>query len=137
MMKVSAVMTERPVCVRLHTPLREILQIMEQIQCHHLPVLDTENHLVGIISDRDCRLAINSPYIDHKHQHNSELVHDLSARMIMIPSPIVVSPEAETAEAARLMLLNDISCLPVLDGKTLVGILTRTDILTTFIHPAE
>jgi CBS domain-containing protein len=70
-MKVRAIMTERPVSVRLHSLLSEILLVMEQLQCHYVPVLDTENRLVGIISDRDCRLAINSPYIGHIHQHNS------------------------------------------------------------------
>jgi CBS domain-containing protein len=52
----------------------------------------------------------------------------------MIPSPVVISPEAEIAEAAKLMLLHDISCLPVLDDKILVGILTRSDILATLVR---
>jgi CBS domain-containing protein len=136
-MKVSDIMTERPASVRLHNTLGDILKIMEQIGCHHVPVMDTENHLVGIISDRDCRLAINSPYINYKHQHNSELVNSLSARMLMIPTPFVISPDAEAVDAAKLMLTHEISCLPVLDNKTLVGIITRTDILMTFLNPLE
>lgn len=134
-MKVCDIMTERPANVQLHSTLRDILNLMQPIGCHHIPVLDTENHLVGIISDRDCRLAMNSPYINSEHEYNDELVSNLSARMLMIPAPIVISPDADAVDAAKLMLTKDISCLPVTRDKTLVGIITRSDILMTFINP--
>jgi acetoin utilization protein AcuB len=136
-MKVCDIMTERPANVRLHSTLREILDLMKQIGCHHIPVLNTENQLVGIISDRDCRLAMNSPYINPEHKYNDELVSNLSARMLMIPAPIVISPDADAVDAAKLMLTEDISCLPVTRDKILVGIVTRSDILMTFISPTD
>ncbi len=136
-MNVSEIMTERPASVRLHSSLREVLDIMEQIGCHHVPVLSTENHLIGIISDRDCRLAMNSPYIMRERWQDEELVNSLTARMIMIPAPIVIPPEADAEEAAALMLQRRISCLPVMRDETLVGIVTRSDILMAFIGQRE
>src|ERR1041384_3341918 len=108
-MNVSDIMTERPATVRLHSTLREVLDLMEQINCHHVPVLSSENHLIGIISDRDCRLAMNSPYIMRERWQDQELVNNLSARMIMIPAPIVIPPEANAEDAAKLMLQRRIS----------------------------
>ncbi|MBA3870332.1 MAG: CBS domain-containing protein [Anaerolineae bacterium] len=136
-MNVSDIMTERPVTVRLHSTLREVLDLMEQLGCHHMPVLNTENHVIGIISDRDCRLAMNSPYIMRERWQDEELVNHLTARMIMIPAPIVVAPEADAQEAAALMLKRRISCLPVMRDETLVGIVTRSDILMAFIGQRE
>ena len=136
-MNVSDIMTERPATVRLHSTLREVLNLMEQIGCHHVPVLNTENHLIGIISDRDCRLAMNSPYIMRERWQDEELVNNLSARMIMIPAPIVVPPEANAEDAAKLMLQRRISCLPVMRDETLIGIVTRSDILMAFIGQRE
>lgn len=136
-MNVSDIMTERPATVRLHSSLREVLDLMEQIGCHHVPVLSTENHLIGIISDRDCRLAMNSPYIMRERWQDEELVNNLTARMIMIPAPIVIPPDANAEEAAKLMLNRRISCLPVMRDETLVGIVTRSDILMAFIGQRE
>jgi len=136
-MNVSDIMTERPATVRLHSTVREVLDLMEQIGCHHVPVLSTENHLIGIISDRDCRLAMNSPYIMRERWQDEELVNNLTARMIMIPAPIVIPPDANAEEAAKLMLTRRISCLPVMRDETLVGIVTRSDILMAFIGQRE
>ena len=136
-MNVSDIMTERPAKVRLHSTVREVLDLMEQIGCHHVPVLSTENHLIGIISDRDCRLAMNSPYIMRERWQDEELVNNLTARMIMIPAPIVIPPDANAEEAAKLMLTRRISCLPVMRDETLVGIVTRSDILMAFIGQRE
>ena len=136
-MKVRDIMTERPASVRPQSTLREVLDLMQQLGCRHIPVLDTENHLIGIISDRDCRLAMNSPYLLGKQWQNDDLTNKLLARMIMIPSPVVISPDANVVEAAKLMLTWQISCLPVMQGETLVGILTRSDILMTYTDSTD
>ena len=136
-MNVSEIMTEKPATVRLESTLREALELMEKVSCHHLPVLNSENHLIGIISDRDCRTALNSPYILRERWQDEELVDHLRVRLIMTPAPIVVAPEAKAENAAQLMLENKISCLPVMRDETLVGILTRSDILMAFMNLTE
>ncbi|MBL8118941.1 MAG: CBS domain-containing protein [Anaerolineae bacterium] len=136
-MNVSDIMTAKPSTVRLHSTLREALDIMERIGCHHLPVLSNENHLIGIISDRDCRTALNSPYIMRERWQDEELVNHLQVRMIMTPAPIVIPPDARAEDAARLMVENQISSLPVMKDETLVGIVTRSDIVMAFIRLAE
>jgi CBS domain-containing protein len=52
----------------------------------------------------------------------------------MTPAPIVVEPEMDADEAARLMLTNHIGCLPVMRSETLVGIVTTSDMLVAFMN---
>jgi acetoin utilization protein AcuB len=132
-MNITDIMTHKPVTVRLDHTLRDALETMERVGCHHLPVLSSEGHLIGILSDRDCRTALNSPHIMRERWQDEELADHLPIRAMMTPAPIVVAPEAPAEEAARLMLANQISCLPVMRDETLVGIVTRSDILAAFM----
>jgi acetoin utilization protein AcuB len=107
---------------------------MERLGCHHLPVLGTNGHLIGILSDRDCRTALNSPHIMRERWQDEELAMHLPVRAMMTPAPIVIAPEAAAEEAAQMMLKNQISSLPVMRDETLVGIVTRSDILLAFMN---
>jgi len=137
MMNVSDIMTHKPATVRLDSTLHDTLEMMDKIGCHHLPVMSDEGHLIGIVSDRDCRTALNSPHILRERWQDEELAKRLQARAIMTPAPIVIAPEAPAEEAVRLMLRNKISCLPVMRDETLVGIVTRSDILMAFLNLTE
>lgn len=133
-MYVSDVMTQKPVTVNRDQNLRHVLEIMERVGCHHLPVLGQDGHLVGVISDRDCRTALNSPYIMREQWQDDDLVNNLRIGSLMTPAPIVVEPDTPAEEAVRLMLNNRISCLPVMRSETLIGIVTTSDILVAFMN---
>lgn len=133
-MNVSDIMTHNPTTIQTTSTLRQALELMDSVGCHHLPVLNSEHHLIGILSDRDCRTALNSPYVLRERWQDEELIDHLQVRMVMTAAPIVVPPDAIAAEAARLMLENKISCLPVMRDETLVGIVTRSDILAAFMQ---
>ncbi len=136
-MNVADIMTANPVTIDQNKTLRDALEAMETVGCHHLPVTGYDGHIVGILSDRDCRTALNSPYIMRERWQDDELVHTLLVRTMMTPAPIIVEPDAPAAEAARLMLKNHISCLPVMRSETLIGIITTSDILIAFMQMAE
>lgn len=132
-MNVSDIMTAKPMTIHQDQTLRRALEIMEAHNCRHLPVLNSENQIVGILSDRDCRTALNSPFIMRERWQDEELANNLLVRSMMTPAPIVIEPDATADEAARLMLGNHISCLPVILGETLVGIVTTSDIMMAFM----
>ncbi len=133
-MYVSDIMTAKPVTIHQDQTLRQALEIMETHNFRHLPVLNSDKQLVGIISDRDCRMALNSPYILRERWQDEALADQLRVRTMMTPAPIVIEPEAEADEAARLMLNNRVSCLPVIRSETLVGIVTTSDVLAAFMN---
>jgi acetoin utilization protein AcuB len=127
-------MTAKPVSIHQDGSLRQALELMDKHHCRHLPVMNGEGQLVGIISDRDVRTALNSPHILRERWQDEQLATSLRVRSMMTPAPIVVEPDAEADEAARLMLDNHISCLPVILGESLVGIVTTSDIMMAFMN---
>lgn len=131
-MNVSEMMTARPMSIHQDKPLRLALEILDANHFHHLPVMNSEGQLVGILTKHDIRAALKSPFILRETWQNEAAITRLPVRAIMTPAPIVVEPEADADEAVRLMLVNHISCLPVVRSETLVGIITNSDILSAF-----
>ena len=132
-MNVVDIMTADPTTILPDATLRHALNLMQEHHFMHLPVLSKNKHLVGVISDRDCRQALNSPYILHEKWQDEALLDKLDVRTFMTPAPIIVEPDAPATEATRLMLTHTIGCLPVMRAETLVGIITRSDILVAFM----
>lgn len=136
-MNVADIMTENPVTITKEANLYEALQAMSQVACHHLPVLGSEGHVVGIISDHDCRRALNWPYLWHERWQDDALAKRLTVGAVMTPAPIIIEPDAPAHEAARLMLYHNVRCLPVMRAETLIGIITTSDILMAFINASK
>jgi acetoin utilization protein AcuB len=132
-MNVIDLMTEKPVTIRSDDNLKNAIEAMKRLGVHHLPVVGSNSHVVGIISDRDCRMALNSPFVMRERWQDEELANTLRVGSFMTPAPIVVEPDTPAEEAVRLMLANNIGCLPVMRAETLVGIITRSDVLLGFI----
>lgn len=133
-MNVLDIMTAKPVTIGLNSPLREAIETMQKVGCKHLPVVGEGGHVLGIISDRDCRMALNSPFTMRERWQDEALVNTLLVRAVMTPAPITVEPDMPAMQAAQLMLSHRIGCLPVMRGETLVGIITRSDVLMAFIN---
>jgi len=133
-MNVVDIMTSDPKTISPKATLRQAIQLMEDHHFMHVPVLSRQKHLVGVISDRDCRRAINSPYILRERWQDEDLIDKLDVRSVMTPAPIIVEPYAPATEAARLMLTHNIGCLPVMRAETLIGIVTRSDVLVAFMR---
>jgi CBS domain-containing protein len=136
-MNVSDIMTSKPFTIGNDQTLRHALEMMDRNSCHHLPVLSIERHLVGILSDRDCRKALLQPIMLRETWQDADLAHYVKVRSVMSPAPIVTEPNAPAEEAARLMLVHRISCLPVMRSETSVGIVTKSDILLAFMKTAQ
>lgn len=99
-MNVLDIMTENPIVVRAGHSLRQALELMDNNSVKHLPVMSNQGHLIGIVSDRDCRHALNSPYIMRERWQDESLANQLEVRSIMSAAPIVVEPNDPAAEAA-------------------------------------
>jgi CBS domain-containing protein len=133
-MNIVDIMTSNPITVALDKPLRVALDLMTQNGIKHLPVISRMGHVVGVVSDRDCRHALNSPFIMRDRWQDEVLINQIDVRAVMSPAPIIVEPDAPASEAARLMLTHRIGCLPVMRSETLIGIVTRSDVLMAFIN---
>lgn len=131
MLTVNDLMTIIPNSVTLDTTLRQVIEVMKTQSCRQLPVLEN-GRLVGIITDRDVRLVMNSPLILHGRWQDEEILDSITAETCMTPDPMVVSPDAPAYQAAALLSSYKFGALPVVDNGTLVGIITVTDFLNYF-----
>ena len=127
-------MTKNPITIQADKSLRTALQLMDENQIKHLPVLSRKGHLVGVLSDRDCRHALNSPFILRERWQDEELAVRVKIRNVMTPAPIIVEPDTSAEKLAELMLNHRIGCLPVMRVETLIGIVTRSDVLMAFMN---
>jgi acetoin utilization protein AcuB len=127
-------MTEHPVTVQLNDTLRTAVEQMQAYNCRRLPVVNADGALVGIVTDRDTRLALQSPYVLREKWEADALLDGLTVRECMTSAPITVEPTTDIGEAINLMLVHRIGGLPVLRGESIVGIITSTDVMTAFVR---
>jgi CBS domain-containing protein len=99
-------------------------RLMLSHKISRLPVLDGER-LVGIVTKKDLayRLRQSDPIWRRRP------IDKIPVHVLMVPDPVSVTPDARVPDIAALMIARDFSGLPVLDGKKLVGMVTKTDIL--------
>jgi acetoin utilization protein AcuB len=128
MLAVNDLMTVNPKTITPETTLQEVLSLMNTEGYRHLPVVE-DGQLVGIITDRDVRLAVNSPILTADLSKRRELISSLHAESCMTRDLITVKPTTSVARAAEMLSLYKIGALPVLDKGMLVGIITVTDCL--------
>ncbi len=131
---VCDLMTLHPATVTPETPLREVLARMREDCCRQLPVLTEKGKLVGIVTDRDLRLAMNSPLILHERWQDETLLDTMTAASCMTPDPVFVTPDTPAHKAAKLLSSYKFGALPVVHEGMLVGIISVTDFLELFIE---
>jgi len=121
-MIVAEQMSVPVICVQKHEPLERAYQLMKHLECRHMPVVDNGD-MVGILSLHDVML--------HASKDGDVVkVAEVSVGEVMISDVVTCTQQTKITEAARLMTMNKISSLPVVDndGK-LQGVLTSTDLL--------
>ena len=128
-MTVDDIMTRSVRTVSMDDTVRTIRRIFEKRRFNHVVVVEA-GQVVGIISDRDVLRAI-SPYlatIGEQSRDTSTL--DKRAHQIMTRDLVTVQGGSDVEEAAKALIENGISCVPVIDpNQELLGIVTWKDLL--------
>ncbi|WP_167752979.1 CBS domain-containing protein [Pusillimonas caeni] len=107
-------------------------RMMKDNKIKHLPVVDRSGSLVGIVTDRDLKKASASDATTLEVHELLYLLDKVTIQTIMSKNVVTVDKGTPLKQAALLMVDKGIGCLPVMDGKQLVGIVTRTDVLRYF-----
>lgn len=116
-MRIAELMTRPVYTIAANLPAEAARDEMQRHGVHHLVVL-RDDHIVGVISDHDLG--------DDRGEAEAVggTVDDLSTGRV-----VLASPEMPVKRAAALLRAHRIGCLPVVDGKRLVGIVTTWDLL--------
>jgi len=125
-------MTRKPLTVDANASVAEAWRMMRSKRIRHLPVRE-QTKLVGIVSDRDIRLAFPTPAADMDVGERRALWERLRVWQIMTRVVVVIPPDAPMERAAQMLLRHKVSGLPVMADERLVGIITETDFLRAFI----
>ena len=131
MLTVNDLMTQVPNTVTPETPLRNVIGLMKTGGYRQIPVLN-KGKLVGMITDRDIRLVMNSPMVLHERAQDEDILNEVIVESCMTPNPITVTPDTPAYRAAEILSMYKFGALPVVDEDTLVGIITVTDYLRYF-----
>lgn len=121
-MKISDLMIPDPITITASASITDALELMKLNSIRHLPVVSGGNVLRGFVTLADLKQGLIP-----------SMVGDVSLADLMISDPIVVGPEEDIEIAAQLIYKHKIGGMPVVEGKKLVGIITESDILRTFI----
>ncbi len=112
-------MTPNPVTITPDESIDDAFQTLLKKRFRQAPVVEG-GKLVGIVTDRDLRMAIFQSYVGSS----------LNVRDVMRFDPVTISADAEVEKAARIICEKKFNALPVVSGTGgLVGIVTTTDIL--------
>jgi acetoin utilization protein AcuB len=112
------------------TTLADALATVRAHRIRHIPVLRA-GRLVGIVTDRDLRLAM-PPVWAPDREELTEALRTRRVEEVMTPNVVTIGADTPIEEAARQMLTNRIGCLPVMEDGALVGILTKSDVVEAF-----
>jgi CBS-domain-containing membrane protein len=127
----SDLMTPNPFVIPASARVGDALRALQELEVRHLPVVNSEGALVGMLSDRDLRGLAVPVLIDGEWLGTVRLALDASVQSMMNSDVFSVGIEAEVEEIVDLILGEKVGAVPVLDadGK-LAGIVSYVDLLS-------
>ncbi|MBI3993489.1 MAG: CBS domain-containing protein [Candidatus Lambdaproteobacteria bacterium] len=128
-MKVEELMMRDIIAAKETDSLNTAMKLMKENSIKHLPIVNKDNKLVGIVTDRDIKRASASDATMLEVHEMLYLLDKVTLAQVMTRNPVSGSPVMTMQEAAATMVKNKIGCLPVTIGGKLEGMLTVTDFL--------
>jgi CBS domain-containing protein len=135
-MKAHELMTTEVLTVGPDTSVRAAAATMAANRVTSLPVVDDDGRLIGIVSEIDL-IRDRLPRDPRSHLAvNTQPQPDPAQVVSQVMTEVVecLGGGADTADVAALMVDNDIRAVPIVDGGTLIGIVSRRDLLRTLLR---
>jgi len=133
--RVNQLMSDRVVTVGREASCHDAVTLMVRNKIRHLPVVDHEGVLCGILTDRDLRHHLFEPEVFRAigRVPVERMLSETSVRKVMSAPAISIGGDAELEEAARVMRQEGLGSLPVVERGRIVGIVTETDLLRRIV----
>jgi acetoin utilization protein AcuB len=135
-MFVSRSMTRKVITAEPETGIFKAQELMAKSKIRHLPVIDPNGRLIGIVTDRDIRSALPFEFFkQHPTEEEKERFSKLQIKDIMSKNPITISPTYTIQDALLMIQDAKVGALPVVDEENrLKGIISVRDLLRAFIN---
>lgn len=134
MMKIDEIMTTDLITIPPGENLETARSLMHDNQIHHLPVVEGDAKLVGLLTLTNVLAATDSILRDEDNRMRAK---DIEVRDIMVRDLATVDERASLRQAALFLEKHKIGCLPVVTDKRLRGIVTDTDFVAVAINLLE
>lgn len=129
-MLVEKIMTSPCATILGNKSIEEALELMTKKEIRHLPIVNEDDELIGIISDRDIKMALPSILSEDDPSHSLSL----SVSKIMRRNVIRCHPLDFVEDIALDFYEMEIGSIPVIRNNKVIGIVTQKDMLNTFIE---
>jgi CBS domain-containing protein len=126
-LRVRDVMTADVTTLQRNDMLTLADDIMRLGRIRHLPVLDEDGQLAGILTQRDLFRGALAKALGYGERAQRQLMDTLVVKEVMTSEVLTTTADTPLAEAAKVLVERKIGCLPVVDGGRLIGIITEAD----------
>lgn len=148
MLTARDIMTHEVITVTDETTVKELAQLLSQHQISGVPVLNDNNELVGVVTESDLIFQtkkVHIPtvitildsvfYLENPDKMGEEMKKMAGTKVkdILTSAPVTVTEETPLDEIATIMSEKNLHTLPVVNQKTLVGVIGKRDIIRTLI----
>ena len=131
---VCDLMTEKVHTLTPKDDLASLYDLVDSRRVRHVPIVDSEGEIVGLVTDRDLWRRALGAVEDLPLSVERDILRRRRVRGIMATEPDVIEPGATLREAAEMLLESKVGCLPVVEGLHLVGIITEADFVRDFLE---
>jgi len=134
MITVDEMMTTGAQTLTADNSLADVQDVMEKFSCHHVPIVNGDSELTGLVSHRDVLKVTESSLVGSgsRFEPASVKIGDFMTREVFS-----VGPQTSLRKAAIHIRTQRYGCLPVLEGKKLVGLITDSDFVNIAIDLLE
>jgi acetoin utilization protein AcuB len=126
-------MTPDPICGNPDMPVTEARTLMTQKGFRHLPILDDDQKLVGLITNSSLLSALPSDVSNFSRFEISYVLSKIKVHTVMTKDLITIMEDIPIEIAARIMADENIGCLPVMNNDRLTGIITDSDLFNIMV----
>jgi CBS-domain-containing membrane protein len=137
---VRDVMTREVLVARRESTFRDVVRMIEDHHVHALPVVDEGQRVVGMVAESDLlikeELAEGHVRTPLQRRGRARLTGTTAGEIMTSPA-VTIDPSQTLGQAARLLHRRHIGRLPVVEDGRLIGIVTRSDLLTVFLTSDE
>ena len=137
MITIDEFMTTDPCTLRDTDTINEARQIMTEKHIRHIPIIDSDNHMLGLVTQRDVLAATEPVLLSSDKSDSVEAKADIRLTDIMIRNVRVVHQSDSLRQAALYLQAHKYGCLPVVSDDCLVGIITDSDFIAIAINLLE
>lgn len=132
-MILEEIMSRNVVTLTEQDTIKKAIEVMREHKIRHIPIVNDDHHCTGLISNQDIRDATPSIFQLNAIENNKEILQK-PVSSIMRTNLITGHPLDFVEDIAVVFYENRIGCVPVIHNKKLLGIITETDLLHTFVE---